>query len=380
MSLKVVARPGTSTLYLRGTVRGQSVYESAGTSDPERAEGLRVQREKELWDRSVYGAKAVVTFAHAVASYLAEEQRPEKTRYYLAKLLQHFKTTHLRDIDQDALSTAYAALLKPDASTATKMRAVRTPLRAVLEHAAIRKWCDRPAFKTFKTPKSTTPFLLPHQATALVHAAAPHLRPLLVFQIGTGCRMSEALALDWAHVDLTGARAVVWQKQDTERLVDLPPVVVAALSALPHRDGAVFRPERRATRKKVTTWEGYALQDRDGGGQIGTAWATACARAGLPGEMREWTPKGKTRPLRRFVPAITPHAMRHTWATWDNGIHKDLRGTQERGGWETITMVARYAKRLPDAHREAAMAWLAGRAVSVQGSDEAGNFATAATA
>jgi integrase len=379
MSLKVVSRPGTATLYLRGTVRRQSVFESTGTSDPERAEGLRAKREAELWDRSVYGARAVVTFAHAVASYLDEEPRPAKTRYYLAKLLKHFGTIHLSRIDQEALDGAYRALQRPDASNASKMRAVRTPLRAVLEHAAIRRWCERPAFKTLKSPKSTTPFLLPHQATALVHAASPHLRPLLVFQIGTGCRMSEALALDWAHVDLLGARAVVWQKQDTERLVDLPPVVVAALSALPHRDGAVFRRPWPEKKKRQPGWQGYALQDREGGGQIGTAWATACGRAGLPGEMKEWVPKGKTKPLRRFVPAITPHVMRHTWASWDNCIHKDLKGTQERGGWETITMVSRYAKRMPEAHRQAAIDWLAGRALSVQASDNGENSTIAAT-
>ena len=44
--------------------------------------------------------------------------------------------------------------------------------------------------------------------------------------------MSEALELDWKHVDLRGARATVWQKQDTERLLDLPPAVVDALKRL----------------------------------------------------------------------------------------------------------------------------------------------------
>ena len=366
MPLKCVSRAPGGTIYVRGTVRRQSVFESTGTADAERAEAYRARREAELWERSVYGARAVVTFAHAVASYLGEEERSPKTRHYVGRLLHHFGTTQLHRIDQEALDGAYRALQRPDAANASKMRAVRTPLRAVLEHAAIRQWCARPAFKTLKSPKSITPFLLPEQASALIRGAAPHLRPLLAFLIGTGCRMSEALALEWAHVDIEGARAVVWQKQGTERLVDLPPVVVAALAALPGREGAVFRPPVPKRGPAREGWQGYALQNRESGGQIGTAWAGACQRAGLPGELRTWVPQRGGKPITRFVPAISPHALRHTWATWDQAIHKDLKGTQERGGWETITMVSRYAKRLPEAHRGAAIAWLAGRPVDVQ--------------
>ncbi len=64
MPLKVVPRAGSDMLYLRGSVRGQSVYESTGTADPVRAEGIRAKREAELWDRSVYGARAVEAHIH----------------------------------------------------------------------------------------------------------------------------------------------------------------------------------------------------------------------------------------------------------------------------------------------------------------------------
>jgi hypothetical protein len=40
------------------------------------------------------------------------------------------------------------------------------------------------------------------RATALVRAAPPHLRPLLVFIISVGCRAEEALMLDWLDLDL----------------------------------------------------------------------------------------------------------------------------------------------------------------------------------
>jgi integrase len=372
--LRIVSRPGSDMLYVRGAVRRQSVFESTGTSDPERAEAYRAKREAELWDSSVFGQKAVVTFAHAVASYLETDIRSAATCAYVEKLLDHFGTSALRTINQTSVDRAYKAILTPGAGGATKLRAVLTPLRAILEHAARRGWCERPAFETPRLPKPSTPFLRPDQATALVRGAAPHLRPLLVFLIGTGARMSEALELDWAAVDLVGARAVVRQKQGTERHIDLPPVVIAALAALPDRKGRVFRPARHNCKE---LGDAYRDTGRAGGGQIKTAWGSACAAAGLPGEWKEWLRKdrpGKT--WRRFMPTITPHAVRHTWATWHYCVHRDLLQLRDDGGWETVKMVERYAKKMPDAYRAQILAWWGARAESVQPASEEGKTAT----
>ena len=48
MSIRIYARPGRNALYLRGTVRGQRVFESTGTNDPAVAEEIRIKREAEL--------------------------------------------------------------------------------------------------------------------------------------------------------------------------------------------------------------------------------------------------------------------------------------------------------------------------------------------
>jgi len=335
--LVVVARKGTATLYLRGTVRGHSVFESAGTSDPERAEALRAKREAELWDRSVFGARAVVTFAHAVESYLTERPPTPGTARYVGKLLDHFGAQQLHRIDQEAVDRAYRVLLTLKAGPATRQRAVLTPLRAILEHAAVRGWCPRPAFIGQRVAKAQTPFFRPAEASALVKAAAPHLRPLLVFLFATGCRLGEGLALDWEAVDLHGARVVVKQKQGTHRQVDLPPVAVAALAALPHRDGRVFRPVQRGR-----IGAGYRPSGVDGGGQIKTAFRTALRRAGLEGRK------------------LTPHSTRHSWATWHYCNFRDMRRLMEDGGWATFSMVVRYTKLLPDAYRGEVEAWWQG--------------------
>ena len=345
MPIKVVRRKGVATLFLRGTVRGQSIFESAGTADPEKAEALRAKREAELWERSVYGAKAVVTFAHAVASYLEDRERRPADKVLIGRLLDHYGAVPLRQVTQETVPAAYRACLRDgmQAAPATKLRNVLVPLRAIMEHAAVMGWCERPAFRSPEVPKAVTPYLRPAEATALVQAAAPHLRPLLVFLIGTGVRLSEALELDWSKVDMRGARATVWQKQQNEREVDLPPVVLAALAALPHREGPVFRPPHRPGRKV----QHYRDNGREGGGQIKSGWTGARKRAGLS-------------------PDLTPHDCRHTWATWHYAIHRDLQRLRDEGGWGAVSMVERYAKRMPDAYRDEAVAWLAGRASVVQ--------------
>lgn len=362
MPLRIVSRAGTRILYVRGTVRGQSVFESTGTAERERAEAYRAKREAQLWDDSVFGTRASVTFAHAVESYLRAKPPSPSTVLLVGRLLDHFKTIPLRRIDQNAVDRAYDVLLKPLASPSTRLRGVLTPLNAILEHAARRGWCDRPNFERPKPPPSRIAFLLPEQARAVIHHAAPHMRPLLVFLLCTGARVSEALELDWADVDLRAGRVTFRRtKNGRERRYDLPPAAIAALSTLPHRAGRVFRPPPRRDRRTGA----YADNDRSAGGQFKTAWAGACRRAGLRGRWRAWIPKDQTAEVRAFVPDLHPHDLRHTWATWHYAIHRDLLKLRNDGGWRTAGQVEVYAHLLPDIYRREVEAFL-GCAESVQ--------------
>src|ERR1051325_5934440 len=76
MSLKIVRRAGSPNWFIRGTCRGQAVFETTGADDRAAAEALRIQREAELLKQSVFGKKATVTFAEAAASYLAAGGSP----------------------------------------------------------------------------------------------------------------------------------------------------------------------------------------------------------------------------------------------------------------------------------------------------------------
>lgn len=357
MPLKVVPRPGRDNLYIRGTVRGKSVFESTETSDPIKAEEFRAHRETELWQESIYGKKAVVTFAHAAQSYITVKKRSDKTLERVERMLKYFKTTKLNLIGQEQIDKACVALLARGASSeeSTKVREIITPVRSILIHAAKRGWCDVPKFDVPEIRKPDTIYLRPDEATRLVNAAADHLKPLIVVLVCTGARMSEALEATWSDVDLFGGRIALRQKQGDIRRAELPPYAIAVLRALPDRSGPVFRAPGRRYRGK-TMPPSYHNNGRKGGGQIKRAWATACRRADLPGHWHEWIDK-HGRAKREWRPNVTPHDLRHTWATWHYCLHTDLLRLRDDGGWSDLDMVTRYAKLMPKAYGPQIREW-----------------------
>jgi integrase len=261
------------------------------------------------------------TLAEAIGSYLAHEPRAAGTQAMLRRILLYYGDAPLPTIDQESVDRARVAVLRPDASPATVRRNLIAPLRAVLQHAHRRGWCEVPRFDIPAEPKGRTLFLLPAQVESLIASAAPHLAPLIRFLVTTGCRMSEALALEWPDVDLVAGRAILWEgetKSGGRRVVDLPP---AALSLpLPGRPGRVFLTRTGAPYRDSSVY----------GGQVKTAWATATRGAGLDG--------------------FTPHHLRHTWATWHYALHRDLLALKHAGGWSSVTLVERYAHIMPAGH------------------------------
>ena len=134
---------------------------------------------------------------------------------------------------------------------------------------------------------------------------------------------TDIIAMDWTQVDL-GRRHVQFlnTKNGQSRSCPLHPVALAALANLPHGAGPVFRrPDGLPYARKA-----------DGGGQIKTGFGCACRRAGLSG--------------------VTPHTLRHTWASWHYQQHRDLRKLMDLGGWNSLAMVVRYSHVNADEHAE----------------------------
>lgn len=295
MPLEIIARKGSANWYLRGTVRGKAVFETTGTSDRAAAEAIRINREKDLLDRSVYGDRAVATFLEAALAYLemGGDMRfvgsfDEATGKW-SGLIGHFGSRRLATISQADLDSAARKLVRVTATAETRNRQVYTPFIAIWRNAAKRHLCDprewiRP--KMMARPRER--WATKDEVERMIAAAAPHLAPLVAFLTLTGARMAEALELDWTDVDLSAGWCVFRKtKRGEPRGVPLHPSLIVALANLSHREGAVFRTHKGAP---------YYDAARLAGGQTKTAWRGMCKRAKVAG--------------------VTPHILRHTFSTW----------------------------------------------------------------
>jgi len=304
--------------YIRGSVRGQPVFETTGTHDRAAAEAYRIKRESELLNRSIFGAGATISFLEAAVSYL--EAGGEA--HYLGKkddksgrwslLIGHFGTKPIAAIGQPEADEA-AAKLYPNAGNATRKRHAYVPICAVLNHAA-EKWELR--LKKIKHPQVKTPpvqWAPPENVRKLLPACSPALRRFVMVIVYTGARLSEALRVEWENdVDLEHRTLSLGRTKNGElRTAHIPDPLYEELSSVP---------------KKLRTGPMFHWSHKS---HVHRPLRTACKKAG--------------------VPYLSPHKLgRHTYATWlRRYAHRDLRGLMEDGGWKSVNSVLRYAHVVP---------------------------------
>lgn len=315
MPLKLHRVSWTPNWVLRGTLRGVRIQETTGTTDKKIAEEIRAKREAEVLAETVYGRAATATFAAAALSYI---DNGGATRF-LKRVSEFFGETALSRIDQDMIDEG-ARRTYPHASDATRNRQWYTVVSAVITHAAKRKWCAPIILERPPASKERVRWLTIEEALALIAACSDHLKPLVIFLLYTGARVSEALWLDWKQVDLTRAHVSFEKTKNGEaRGVPLHANVIAALANLPHRDGEVFR---RPDGHPYARPEPDSDVDTSAGTRIKTAFRAACRRAGITD--------------------FHPHDCRHTWATWHYAANRNLGALQKLGGWKSVRMVMRY--------------------------------------
>lgn len=326
MSLQLIKRPGRPCWYIHGTVRGISVRESTKTDNREAAEALRIKRENEILQRSIHGAATTATFDEAVISYLAHggKNNTGGDETFLQKISDRIGATLLKDINQ-AFIDRLALAMYPKGQPSSRARAVYTPISAVLHHAAERGLCTVPRIKRPKAGKVRDRWLKPEEAERLIEACAPHLRPLVIFLFATGVRLSEAIYLDWRDVDLRAKHVNIVGRDDGTGRINTKNGDARGIPLVDRAAEALRELGERASGPVFLTNRGEAYAHRHGrsGGQVITAFTTACARAGIED--------------------FTPHCCRHTWASWHYQANRDLQQLQRDGGWKSITMVLRYA-------------------------------------
>ena len=131
-----------------------------------------------------------------------------------------------------------------------------------------------------------------------------------MFALATGLHQANVIRLEWGQVDLKQRLAWIHADQAKAREAIAVPLNDVAMSVLNRQLGQHL--------KSVFTYQGNPI------GQVNTkAWRKALVDVGI--ENFRW------------------HDLRHTWASWLVMNGASLAELQELGGWQSASMVRRYA-------------------------------------
>lgn len=258
MPLKLIQRQGSENFYIRGTVRGQSVFESTGTSDRKTAEEIRIQAEARILKESVHGKKALISFTEGAESYVASGGSP---KYLVKKNKKTGKVTGvvtqlrgklLKDITQSDLDQG-ASVLYPTANADTKNRQFFTPFIAVWNHCVLNQWAEDRKWRRPRKPKGTNLAVLKRKragttptsydrAATFVGEMSPAAAQIMTALFYTGMRPIEMFTLEAPQVDIPG-RWIILDASKTGEPRGVPMhefLVPLFTSLLEKRKGIVF--------------------------------------------------------------------------------------------------------------------------------------------
>jgi integrase len=209
------------------------------------------------------------------------------------------------DIIRNRHVAEVAQKLYPTASNSTRNRCVIVPVNAALRWAAIEELIGAaPIISRFKEAKVLSRRPAADAIEGLIAAVdGDEQRAFLILLRCQGWRLSEAMGLKWADVDLENGSVIVWVgKARAEKVLPLHPDTVAALAGL------------KQIRKHVFPWRSSA--------QVYAWLKPLCARLDI-----------------RF----TPHMARHEFASRLNELcgatPSDLK---HLGTWTTEASIGRY--------------------------------------
>lgn len=319
MPLKLTRRKGSDNWYIRGTVRGQGLFESTGTSDRQIAEQIRIKTEARLLAESVHGKRATVTFEEAADAYLAAGGSSRFLIGYsratgaATGIAVHFRGRLLKDLGQGDLDAA-ARTLFPLATPETRNRQCYTPFIAVWNYAVNNQWAEprewrRPRkpkgtnIATFKRDRAGTRPVEYERAATFVSMMTPAAAQIMTALFYTGMRPIELFTLEAESVDLEGRWITLSSTKTGEaRGMPMHEFLVPLFTPLVARGGILFRSHKG---------DPYPVSD-EFGGQIDSAIKGARARLKKDGII---------------INDISPYTARHTVSTQlvVNGIHPYIK-------------------------------------------------------
>ena len=306
-----------STWWVRFTTpSGKLVRQSASTENKQAAQEFHDQLRAESWRIDKLGERPRRTWDEAALKWLQESEKStiEEDKAKLRWLHPFLRSKYLDSINREQI--ADLARIKAKQSSPSTANRYLALVRAILRKAAFEwEWIDRvPKVKLYKEAKRRVRWITQEQVRTLLAELPPHQIDVVVFALATGLRQSNVIELEWTEVDMT--RGVAWIHGDQAKAgrdihISLSSV---ALAVLARQIGK--HPQR------VFTYKGRPI-----GWANTKSWRNALKRAGI--EDFRW------------------HDLRHTWASWHAQKGTPMNVLQEMGGWETGSMVRRYAHLSP---------------------------------
>jgi site-specific recombinase XerD len=272
--------------------------------------------------RRIGFGEATATFLDYLSSYRGYSLHTVKAYARDLRELQRFLAARHPGVDspddvQRQMAVQFALSLKGQAplTVRRKLTAIASFYRYLQDTGAA---VLNPA-RCLPLPKVAQCFptcLTAEQARALLEAAhTPWHRAMIALLLFAGLRRSEVAAITFDDLDLENAQLLVRGKGAKQRMVPLTPLVVEAI-----REYLYCRPQTESQHLFVSRVGGHPLHARVAGRML----QHVLQRAGLGEEH------------------ITPHRLRHTFATHliRNGV--DVRTVQELLGHADLQTTARY--------------------------------------
>ena len=315
-------RPNSRLWWLRFTTPdGKEIRRSTGTEDKKDAEEYEAGLKQELWRIARMGEKLRHSWQDAVVQWLAETGHKASQvddLMHLRWLDPYLKGKLLDEIDKpliEALKTqrkTESSPRRPGGVTNATVNRMLALLRSILRRAEREwEWLDKaPCVRLLPEPKRRVRWLTREDADRLLAELPEHLAAMARFTLATGLREANVTGLRWDQIDLI--RRVAWVHADemkAGRALGVPLNMDAVL---------VLRQQLGRHQERVFTFKGLPVAHANG-----AAWRKALVRAGITN--LRW------------------HDLRHTWASWHVQSGTPLHVLQELGGWQTVSMVQRYA-------------------------------------
>jgi len=244
-------------------------------------------------------------FTTAVERYYEIKNPGKNDPTYLKYFVKCFGNKDIDQITKQDIADARAGIKKSPGTINRYMNFLRAVLNYCYEDLG---WLDtKPVIKRVKESSKRIKFFTLEQCAELHKALPDHLKPIFIFSLLTGVRMSNCLNLKWNDINDGWVSIHADETKNGKSLaVPLNKEAQALLDGIKKNGSYVF------------TYAGRRLTRASN-----TGWYRALKKCGL--EDFRW------------------HDIRHTWATHHVQNGTSLHTLQHLGGWSDFNIVNRYA-------------------------------------